>query len=252
VWDIALYQNKSGSRKKFYYNKITKSSFWSLPPDVYGLYNDDKIQEAIKEAVNLSDNTLFSHFPAVPPTDKETDVIDVVDLDIIIVERPLEENETRGQEEIEPKAVDIQFVQGDKRYCLKPDLVAKCNELGIQTLKGSGTGSGQVMNKQDIWTNEDKFFALMHLRQKTNIHEAACYQGQRQDIEKERHKLNATKRKADVGDHNVNPNIKKINSNKKRVTIEQFEARYVPRHMYAIVNSANAEHTHQYLCACNR
>jgi len=83
----------------------------------------------------------------------------------------VEEDEARRQEEVlEPKAVDIQFIQGDKRHCLKPDLVAKCNELGIQTLKGSGTGSGQLMKKQDIWTNVDRFFALIHLRQKNNIY----------------------------------------------------------------------------------
>jgi len=35
VWDIAMYKNKSGIfKKKFYYNKIIKSSFCLLPPDV--------------------------------------------------------------------------------------------------------------------------------------------------------------------------------------------------------------------------
>jgi len=39
IWQVAR-TKKGGSEKKYYFNKLTRTSFWTLPPLAYGRYLD--------------------------------------------------------------------------------------------------------------------------------------------------------------------------------------------------------------------
>lgn len=105
------------------------------------------------------------------------------------------------------------------------------------------------MNVDNIWQEVDKFFGEMHTDQDTNIHSAKCYAGNNQLIDRERQLTTSAKRMANHGGHNVNPNPKKRNTKKKRLTEKEIVKELFYRHIYTVDNP-NCLQSYRIFCHC--
>ena len=46
VWQVAR-TRRGGSEKEYYFNKLTRKSFWTMPPPAYGRYSDADLEDPV-------------------------------------------------------------------------------------------------------------------------------------------------------------------------------------------------------------
>ena len=76
VWQVAR-TRRGGSEKEYYFNKLTRKSFWTLPPLAYGRYPDADLEDDVREAERNNTGSIRSHFPGVPAPPEAEDGVDV-------------------------------------------------------------------------------------------------------------------------------------------------------------------------------
>jgi hypothetical protein len=246
VWQLAR-TRRGGSEEKYYFNKLTRKSFWTLPPTAYGRYPDADLEDAVCQAESNNTGSIRSHFPGVPaPPEADEDGVEVEvveDADLEIFQQPDEDDEEE-EEDSPPKALALQFIRGDRRYSKKADLLIKCDELGIETHQENG----RVLVVDELWKNVDTFFGALHKDQGTDSFFSDCFQPTHQKISRDRQSSTSTKRKLAKGDHNVHCDPNKRNKNKRMMEPSEIEATFGNDHIYVIMS----EGKYRAICKCNK